>query len=400
MYSKQWSPGDTMRVFFPLFRLEDTVDIAVGAVWGHSVGDIKELGLKTAFIPSLTQFDDSGAPIGEPDITYKFSLIAKVFVDSMKEIELAQVAKKQWPSESQRRDAMQQVENKYDSRNNMSAVKPIIGRAHYNIYTEVLCYKLVNGQPQRESASVVSMPLSDSTISKISAILNDPKYMPSVDDQFLEVEWKYPTDTVKASSARSSAINGLTAEYRTINQFPDFEKTLKPQFNLISRDSETIVKRAIRKIDEHKIQQALTHYTFMHSDCLDNAGQESIETLVKHADVIHELDAERAISNQELLSSIKEALASNQATAPVPDNIPDLMANAAPVPDPVPAPIQEPAPTPTPDSLSFGGAAATVNNVNIPDLNAQAPTISNLMNNQNFEPLSDDAIDSIDLGAL
>ena len=116
--------------------------------------------------------------------------------------------------------------------------------------------------------------------------------------------------------------------------------------------------------------------------------------------VIHELDAERAISNQELLSSIKEALASNQATAPVPDNIPDLMANAAPVPDPVPAPIQEPAPTPTPDSLSFGGAAATVNNVNIPDLNAQAPTISNLMNNQNFEPLSDDAIDSIDLGAL
>ena len=109
MYSKQWSPGDTMRVFFPLFRLEDTVDIAVGAVWGHSVGDIKELGLKTAFIPSLTQFDDSGAPIGEPDITYKFSLIAKVFVDSMKEIELAQVAKKQWPSESQRRDAMQQV---------------------------------------------------------------------------------------------------------------------------------------------------------------------------------------------------------------------------------------------------------------------------------------------------
>ena len=58
--------------------------MAVGAVWGHQVSDIKGLGLKTSFIPSTTEFDADGQPIGQPDITYQFSMIAKVFIDGRK----------------------------------------------------------------------------------------------------------------------------------------------------------------------------------------------------------------------------------------------------------------------------------------------------------------------------
>ena len=34
VYSKQWLPGDTMRIYFPVFQHDGMWDIAVGAIWG------------------------------------------------------------------------------------------------------------------------------------------------------------------------------------------------------------------------------------------------------------------------------------------------------------------------------------------------------------------------------
>ena len=80
MYSKQWAPGDTLRVLYPVYWENGRPELAVGAVWGHSVSDIKGLGLKTAFIPSTNSFNEDGEPIGPADITYQFSMIAGAFV--------------------------------------------------------------------------------------------------------------------------------------------------------------------------------------------------------------------------------------------------------------------------------------------------------------------------------
>ena len=146
MYSKQWLPGDTLRVFYPIYWENGKPEIAVGAVWGHNVSDIKKLGLKTAFIPSTTEFDENAMPIGQPDIPYQFSQIARVFVNGMKAAEEEAVAKKNWPTEAARKDALKSIEEKYDAKNNTKAVKPIIGKAMYYITTEVVSIKVEIGR--------------------------------------------------------------------------------------------------------------------------------------------------------------------------------------------------------------------------------------------------------------
>ena len=191
MYSKQWSPGDTLRVFYPIYWEDGQPEIAVGALWGHNVSDIKGLGLKTAFIPSLTEFRD-GVPVGKPDLTYQFSLIAPVFVAGAKLQEEANILSKKFPTEAARKEALKTIEEKYDSKNNMSAVKPIIGRAQYYISTEVVSFKFNNGIYDKESIALSSAPLSGQTIDRLYAILNDPKYRPAEGEERLEVEWKYP----------------------------------------------------------------------------------------------------------------------------------------------------------------------------------------------------------------
>ena len=35
MYSKQWAPGDTLRVFYPIFWVDGKPEINVGALYGH-----------------------------------------------------------------------------------------------------------------------------------------------------------------------------------------------------------------------------------------------------------------------------------------------------------------------------------------------------------------------------
>lgn len=381
MYSKQWLPGDTLRVFYPIVWNDNgTADIVVGAVWGHRVADIKTLGLKTAFIPSLCDFDEDMNPIGVPDITYQFSQIAKVFVDGQQQIEEAQITSKPWPTEAARKEALEKVKDKFDAKNNMKAVKPIIGRLEYYITTEVGCIKVMNDVYNMETAAIASTPMSNSLIDKLYTILADPKYAPAQGEKFLEVEWKYPVNADKGQSGKAATPAGLTPEYRLSNVNPLVWEQLKGRLEGIAFDSETIAKRATRRIDEHKIRQALTQYVFFCSEYLDAATDEGIETLCRHANVIHELDAERAIKNENLIAKIKDELAKTEANqGSMPDltadaGTPNLMnmmqanANATETTPEPEAPV-----TPTPDLSSATTSTAT----------SSAPGLAGLMNNPN-----------------
>lgn len=395
MYSKQWLPGDTLRVFYPLVKNDGVWDIVVGAVWGHSVNDIKELGLKTAFIPSLTAFDENAYPIGTPDITYQFSTIARAFVDGQKAIEENAVLNKNWPTESARKEALKKVEERYDTKNNMKAIKPIIGKAQYMITTEVLCVKYVNEAPVVDSAVVVSAPLSNLNIDRLYAILNSTKYFDADGDfAFLEVEWCYPNDPDKGQSAKKAAPAGLTPEYRMQVQFPEQFAQISSLFDMVSKDSDTIARRAVRRIDENKIRQALTQYAFLKSDYLDGLPEENMETLVKHASLVKELDITRALSNGTLIEKINAELVNIESTS-IPVAIPDLAAQSVPQPmvtTPEPAPVSQPAPVQPAPAVTES----------VPDLSlaAGAPNIASLMNNTANANFDDAVMEDVNLDMM
>lgn len=376
MYSKQWLPGDQLRVFYPIFWDDNgEPQIAVGAVWGHSVSDIKGLGLKTAFIPSTTEFDENAQPIGIPDVTYQFSQIAKVFVNGQKAIEEKQVMNKNWPSESLRKEALKTIEDKYDSKNNMKAVKPIVGRAQYYISTEVVSVKIANGAPVEESIALSSAPLSNTVIDALYMIMSDEKYAPQPGDTFLEVEWKYPVNAEKSQSAKDAKPAGLTAEYRFATQYADMYAKLESIFGQVAKDSETITRRATKSVDPNRVRQALTQYAFLNSEYLDVAVEEDEETLLKHVDLVKELDLTRAISNEGLVQKITTAIAEMQAAHPI-------------VAPEIPNPMQATA------SL-LGNTAEAVEQAQseIPDMSTVpgAPTVDSLINGSTQETVAPSA---------
>lgn len=384
MYSKQWAPGDTLRVLYPIYWENGRPELAVGAVWGHSVADIKGLGLKTAFIPSTNSFNQDGEPIGPADITYQFSMIAGAFVQGSKSIKEASIMKKNFPTEAARREALSKLDEEYDTKNNMNAVKPIIGKAQYYISTEVISVKLVNGVPDKETIGVTSAPLSNLTIDKLYALLEDPKYAPSEGEEFFEVEWKYPVNADKGQSAKAATVSGLTPEYRLATTNPNEWKLVVDKFPTVATEAETITRRATKTVDPVRVRQALTQWSFMHSEDLDAADDDSTEVLLKHADLLKELDLTRALTNTELQAKITEAIQkldeiaamSAQETATG-----DLLAAAAGV------------------NAGTDDAPAISATPDLPDLSniSGAPTIQGLMNNSNAVDMDDADMLAVDL---
>lgn len=410
MYSKQWLPGDTLRTFYPIFWSNGTPEIAVGAVWGHNVSDIKGLGLKTAFIPSTTQFDQDGNPIGQPDITYQFSQIARLFVNGMKAADEEVVARKNWPTESARKEALKTIEEKYDSKNNRNAVKPIIGKAMYYISTEVVSIKLVNGQPVPDSIAVSSAPLSSQTITRLYALLDDPKYAPAEGDTFFEVEWKYPAGPDKGDSGAAATPAGLTPEYRLQTQFHDAYTQVASRFATVATNAESIVKRATRAVDPTKVRQALTQYTFIQSEYLDRVNEEDEETLLKHVDLIKELDVTRALNNTELVKKIEAAIAEmaeKRADVSIPNITGDALSAAAasaPVPNtsiPQPTVSVQPTASAQPTASVQPETVGEAPNLQMPDVSIPTPTlgtpdINSLLNNANNAGLSEESLSGVD----
>lgn len=325
MYSKQWLPGDTLHTFYPIFWEDGKPDLAVGAVWGHQVSDIKGLGLKTSFIPSTTEFDADGQPIGQPDITYQFSMIAKVFIDGRKAIEEENVAKKKFPNESLRKEALKEIEERYDTKNNQKAVQPIIKRASYFISTEVVSIKMANGAPDPNTITHSCAPLSNDVLNALYALMDNPKYAPVEGDKFFEVEWAYVFDADKSTSGRKSKPTGLTPEYKIPAQFPDIYSRIESIMNNVSMDSQTIVRRATRMVDPAKVRAAVAQYSYMHSEDLDVASEENVEILVRNAGLLKELDIPTVLNNTELINKIKSELqqAAESSIPATPQTLPE-----------------------------------------------------------------------------
>lgn len=428
MYSRQWLPGDVLRVYYPLFWKDGQPHIACGAVWGHDVGDIKGLGLKTAFIPSTTQFDDNKIPIGTPDITYQFSKIAPIFISAMKAAEEHAIEAKKFPTEAGRKEALKKVEEKYDTKNNPEAIRPIIGFVKYFICTEVLSVKLTNDIPVDDTIAMTSAPLSGTAIRKLYSILNDPKYAPKEGDEFLEVEWRYPVDPKKSESGRAASPSGLTSEFKLETTFPASYTKVMSLAPSVSREAETIQKRATKMINPAKVLQAVTQYSIINSEYLDIITDEDEETLLNNIEVVKELGVVSSLTNQQLIEKINTALAEidsakmpdlsdaipNMAGTDMPTNAAGAVSEAeqqlagvsADVPD-LSAGLGgiQPTPTVTEPTGQVQPTSNVVQQTTVPSgqgqqepIPAGSPTIQQLMNST--DRVDDNIVEDIDLGGL
>lgn len=308
-FGQMWQPGDQGIVFYPTLVDEETgkLDLLVGCIWGHQA-DPKALGLKTIFIPSLTDMDESGVPIGTPDITYQFSKIAKAFIDGEKQSKVDKAMSKNWPSEAARKAALDEIENEYDTKNNMKAKKAVVGKAMLLITTEVLYVPVENDVPQPDKARVVTQSLSDDRIRKLINLLDDKKYAPLEGENYLEVQYNFPA-TDKTQAGKADPV-GQVPEYRLKVKYPDQWKAIESQLELLPKNSETIARRnfSYRKFDEKQIKNALTTYSIMQSEYLESLHEDDVEKLIKNAQIMDALSIPGALGECSLKSQLDAEL--------------------------------------------------------------------------------------------
>lgn len=308
-FGQMWEPGSQGTVFYPIFYNEETnsYDLLVGAIWGHSCSP--ELGLKAIFIPSLTDVDESGVPIGKPDVTYQFSRIAKSFIDGEKELKLQKIAEKPWPSKEAERQAIQGVEDEFDSQKNPKAKKPVIGKLSYLITTEVVYVPIENDIPQTDKARLVTQSLSDERIRKLLTILTSEKYKPAEGEEWLEVQFSFPAGS-KMQAGRTDPV-GQVAEWRMKNKYPEQFKAIESLLQQLPKSYETISRRnySYRKISETAILNALTTYSVMNAEFLEQLNEDMTEQLVKNAEIMDRLSITNSIKNEELRKKIQDELA-------------------------------------------------------------------------------------------
>ena len=185
------------------------------------------------------------------------------------------------------------------------------------------------------------------------------------------------------------------------NVSPQLWEQMKGRLEGVSFDSDTIAKRATRRIEESKIRQALTRYVFFSSEYLDAANEEGVEVLCRHANVIHELDAERAFKNEEIIGKIKDSLAkieANQEAMPDTSNstgAPDLMNlmqnQATPAPQ---------APQPTPEAAPVTPSAPVADSAPNPNVTTGTPSLASLMDNPNNLSSNSEMMSDIDLDMI
>ena len=315
-FGKMWTPGSTGITMYPFYKNEDgAFEPLIAVQKGHTVSDMKELGLNATFIPTLSEFDSEGNIIGSGDVAYQFSRIAPCFVAGQKEAEMDGIRKKDGIDETMRQTLFKKVEDKY-SRDNMKGVKPIISPLTFYISTECVYIPMQNGQPDVKAARLVAQKLSDARINKLMTLAADEKFqptqLPGTDIYVLEVQYSWPAGD-KGESGKTDP-QGLVPEYRLEAKFPNEYKSLMPIINTLPRESETIARRnySYTKISEARVRQALRSYAVMKTEYLDALNpvtdEEMITRIEKNASIIDELQLTPAIHNEDLLDKISAAL--------------------------------------------------------------------------------------------
>lgn len=346
-FNKTWTPGDTLRVVYPLVWSDDTEswEIIVGAVWGHEVRDTKALKFKNfaRFIPSICEVNPDGTNASEPDLAYKFSQIAPIFVTAAKERDKQAIYARTNLPESARQEALKEIEDRYDASKNMKAIRPVLARRDFITTAFCYVYKISNGKCDPTKANMVAQPLKGPKANALIDILANSKYLPEhtdgIDYDYLEVQYVFPSNPDRGQSSRECTITGLAPEERTAYTDPESWKVLQHKLSELPKNPQDIIKRTTRSVSEVELKQAISNYAIMQLDNLDALTPElnstDIDNLCKQADLLHSLNLDRIITNQAILDALAKANEENAASEP--------------------APVTEAIPNPVPDAPTLEG---------------------------------------------
>lgn len=320
----------------PIMTQQGQWDIVTAGIWGHKVNDMSALGLKSSFIPSLTDIyqgrpvkytrdergnvvcDDSGKPIYEScvgDITYQFSAIAPLFIAGQKQSRLDSIYKKQISNEDLRREAIQKIEEEFDTSKNMKAPKPVIGRTFLYASTEVVVVPIdASDKYEPDKAGQYSYEFkSNEKFNAILYLLDDIKFKPrDLTQKWFEVQMTFngTSNDIKgrAEAGRKATPVGLTPEYTMQHRDPDAFDKIKQLIGCLPSDSDMISRRnySYDKISEKVIARAIEQYIVLNSELLDSISSEKDEEiLLAHASTLMRFDAVKCLTREPLKAKIE-----------------------------------------------------------------------------------------------
>ncbi len=328
-FSKSYEPGDTTRVFYPIFWDENNEpQLCVGVRCGHSVNDYHGLGLKASFITTLSPLDEDYNPIVH-DIAYKFAKsVAPAIWAGQYKAEEAVINSKQWPNEAMKKEALKALDAKYDTKSNMKAVKPIISKYQMLILAEPLVCKVTNGKVNTESARTYVQKVSGDLTNKLNILLHDKKYAPEPGADYFEVEYVYAAGVDKMQCGKTLP-SGLTSEFRMHNNDPEGFAKIRSMINNLTTDSEVIASHFAKPVEESRILQAFTNYVYMNSQYLDNLSSDSeeVKRITEEPSMIEDLCLARCLSNKELAAALEAATGNGKAHEPAMNDAQSILAS-------------------------------------------------------------------------
>lgn len=351
-FGKAWEVGDQGTVFVPFRWYADASTAAggsfvphFGALFGHQVSvSPKEFG--TSFVPSMAQIDVNGQVIGNGDLAFQFSLVAPLIVRAQKEAELAALNKKDWTllGNSAYQDARAKIENKYDPKNNMEAVRPVLGRLCVRKLTEVVYVAMDpnSGTPifendRNQKTGVYVQELSNSRMEKLRTLANDanvgilaqnPGLTPVENEiYFLEVVYNFTSSKNNRSEAGRADPQGVAHSITLLARNPQLKDKLDEYKKLIPATGAEMRSHAYgtQKMDENTLKRKFQSIMFEAADSFPYMMEEDKNRLVKHADLLDYLRIVPA-SDPELCNRLSEALGhpigqATTTTAPTLDSI-------------------------------------------------------------------------------
>jgi len=346
-FGKAWEVGDQGTVFYPFKWYPDASMPAGGsfkphmcAYFGHKVSVMKLLG--TTFLRSLSCIDESGQVVGDGDLAYQFSRIAGLLVTAQKEKELADLNSRDWSvlGNSAYQAAYKKIEDAYDTKENMNAKRPLIGRLTVLKLTEVVYVAMDpnSGKPifddeRKQKTGAYIQELSENRLSKLSTLANDvntgilaqnPGLVPEVGElYFLEVLYNFTSAKNSKAEAGRAEPAGVALSLTIKERNPALKPKLDELLKRIPAKSDEIAAHTynLSPMPDEVLRTKLQSIMFESTPNLPFLQPEDKERLVKNAQLFDYLriapkeDAELNNKMAELLGHpVGQAAASSAPT--------------------------------------------------------------------------------------
>lgn len=311
-FGKAWEVGDQGTVFYPFKWWPDeslptggTFELHMSAYFGHQVSDMKVLG--TTFLRSLSIIDENGQVVGDGDLAYQFSRIAGLLVNAQKERELAELNAKDWTilGQTAYQTARKKIEDAYDSKENMNAKKPLIGRLTVLKLTEVVYVAMDpnSGKPifedqRKQKTGTYIQTLSDNRLSKLRALANDvnlgilaqnPGMVPEEGKlYFLEVLYNFTSTKNNKSEAGRADPQGVAFSVTIAERNPAIKSKLTEWLERVPADPEGIAGHTynMAPMPDEVLKAKLQAVMFESTAAMPYMTQEDKDRLVKNAKLL------------------------------------------------------------------------------------------------------------------